>query len=260
MKMDLSVQAQVLGRNVFGTDRFCDNLPAVDQYESCGNNSVYCLDVALPSALVNLQLEVPVTYLKDGGKDLFCSIANGGINNAKAFRTKFTDATMKLDFALLDKPEITFPQPSIISDQFKFIIETTIMQAANTSLRQIIDQQLTDQMAPFLKDALAIAGFMDTIDMCFLNSDLQPLPNMTCNAGVTPTPPEQCNPCDACCLCLTSGDCGEKCLQNCPCVSPFCTKVDRVFDPLWWLLFTIIVIIFVIILVVGSGFIRGIGK
>lgn len=260
--LDFSVQASVLGTNVFDTGkRFCDALPSVTQFQTCSNASAQCLEVFVPSALVNMQLEVPVqeyagptamSTVTKADLDFWCGLFNSG---KKGYTTKFGDSTLTMDFALLDKPTINFPGPTIINEDLKFVIETAIMQAANTSLRSVLSKQVSDQLAPFLIDALEIGQVVDGIPLCLNFS--QTFDSMTCVANSVPTPPGQCNPCDFCCLCLAGGDCGEKCLQNCPCVIPFCTQVDRIFDPFYWIIFGVIVILIVFFMLVGGGFLRG---
>lgn len=252
--LDFSIQATVLGTNVLDSSRLCDNLDPIGAMQHCPLQSGQCLEVFLPLMLINMTLEVPLSYTKNTIYDDYCKLYN---TSNSAFIGQFQYASFSMGVAMSEKPIILYPtQTTLIPPQYKTFIETAVMDAANTVLKGSLDTQLTNAFTPFFQNAFKLAPLMDVIPICanFSQSTL----NMACPATEFVVPPVTCNPCDFCCLCYTGGDCGEKCLQNCPCVNNFCTAVDRVIYPIWWKLVIVISILIVFLMFVIGGFMRGV--
>ena len=254
--LDFSIQATVLGTNVLDSSRLCDNLDPIGAMEHCPLQAGQCLEVFLPLMLVNMTLEVPLSYTSNTIYDDYCKLYN---SSNSAFIGKFENASFSMGLAMSEKPIILYPtQTVLIPPQYKTFIETAVMDAANTVLKGSLDSQITNAFTPFFQNAFKLAPLMDVIPICanFSQSVLQ----MACPSSEFIVPPVTCDPCDFCCICYTGGDCGEKCLQRCPCVNSFCTAVDRIIYPIWWKIVIVIFILVVFVMFAMGGFMRGIQR
>jgi hypothetical protein len=259
--IDFSIQATVLGTNILSSSRLCDNLDPIGANQNCPLEGGQCLEVFLPLMLVNSTLEVPVepvpaTYFSSSFNTL-CAAQGSSLS---AYIGRFDKSSFSFGLAMSEKPIILYPTESsiIIPDQFKTFVETAIMDAANTVLRNNLDEQLTNAFSPFFQKSFWIAPLMDLLPVCLNFSQTQV--TMDCPSTAIVVPPSVCDPCDFCCICYTGGDCGEKCRQRCGCVNTFCAAVDRIEYPIWWKLVVIIFILLAVVMVVLGGFMRGIQR
>lgn len=256
--LDFSIQATILGTNVLDSSRLCDNLAPIGQGIHCPLQNNQCLEVYLPLMLVNMTVEVPVVYASSTAWDSFCKTVSGN-TFTKAYYPRFNQASISMSLALSEKPVILYPTNTVlIPEQYKTFIETTVMDAANTVLKNSLDEQLTNAFSPFFQDSFVLAPLLDALPQCVNFSQTQIF--MACPTTEIVVPPTQCDPCDFCCICYTGGDCGEKCRQECGCVNTFCTAVDRIAYPIWWKIVLILTILLVILIILIGGFMRGINR
>lgn len=253
--LDFSIQATILGTNVLDSSRLCDNLDPIGAGIHCPLEGTQCLEVWLPLMLVNVQLEVPVTPA-DPFADLYCQVFDP---STAAYFGDFLRSSFSMGLAMSEKPVIVYPTVSgvpVIPDEYKTFIETAVMEAGNTVLRENLSEQLTNAFAPFFQQTLFLDKLLDVVPVC-LNFSQTTL-EMACPSQGFVIPPPVCDPCDFCCICYTGGDCGEKCLQRCPCVNNFCQSVDRIIYPIWWKLVAYFLIAVAVILLIAGAYVRGI--
>lgn len=260
--LDFSIQATVLGTNLVSSTRLCDNLSAVQKNTDCPLEGGQCMEVFLPLMLVNATLEVPVEPVPStlpilsATSNAVCQLNSPGAS-LTSYLCHFERASFSMGLAMSEKPVILYPTETvIIPPDYRSFIETAVMDAANTVLRNNLGSQLTNAFSPFFQRAFAIAPLMDFVPVCLNMS--QTTPFMDCPPNTIVVPPTTCDPCDECCLCMTGGDCGEKCRQRCACVNTFCAAVDRIEYPIWWKLVVVIFVLLAVVMVVGGGFMRGI--
>ena len=241
--IDVSMQATALGQNLFiGNEYFCDNVQPAVQNEDCAAN-VGCIEVFLPATLVQLVMEIE---LIDGESE--CGME-------KSVRINWKNSKLSMNFSFSDRPDFWVPG-LIINDDFRDQIESAMLQLANSSMRNVISNLLSEKVKPFFDNFIQGLGALTDWPFCVTF----PTPTkMTCDSTV-PTLPATCDLCDPCCLCLTRGDCGDLCRQDCPCILPFCTAVNRTLNPIWWFLFWVVFIIIIIATLVFIGIARGIGR
>jgi hypothetical protein len=221
--IDVSMQASVLGENLFANDpKLCDNVAPSEKDQDCPN-SPGCVEVFLPASYLQMSIEL---NLQDGF-DYSC--APPKLNK----RLKLDTANIQMNFNFTNTPDI---QLAGINEDFLLQIETAMLQLSNTSMKSVINNLLVQKITPFLDQFLQSIRFLEIVSFC---AEFPVPVIMECGIG-PPDLPEKCDLCDDCCLCVTQGDCGEKCRQNCPCVLPFCAGTQRTINSLWWYIFFVI--------------------
>jgi len=258
--LDFSIQATVLGTNILSSSRLCDNLDPIGANRNCPLQGGQCLEVFLPLMLVNATLEVPMRSLSSSiSQDVFDLLCEAQGPSLSAYIGNFDQASFTFGLAMSEKPIILYPTDTVlIPDEYKTFIETAIMDAANTVLRNNLDAQITNAFSPFFQKSFWISPLLNEVPVCLNFSETFLV--MDCPANAIVVPPATCDPCDFCCICYTGGDCGEKCRQRCACVNSFCTAVDRIEYPIWWKIVVFIFVLLGFVMLVGGGFMRGIQR
>jgi hypothetical protein len=92
------------------------------------------------------------------------------------------------------------------------------------------------------KELAFLSVITDSVPICVSFPAYLPV---VCKAGQVPVIPTVCDPCDYCCICITSGSCSEECNAKCPCITQFCNTVKRTETFPWWQLFILVVLIII---------------
>ncbi len=230
ISLDISAQVDILGQPVFNLG--CTHLPPIEEGIDCPSTLGNCLTVFLPSIKIYMAMELPLTTLLPN--DSTCTLPAKKYTNYD-----FKNAKITLDFALLDVPTFDLPVGLFLSpDRIQFL-QTAILDISTTSLRKVIVQMVQDKIGPIISELFQ--DIVLDINPC-VSFDITP----TMDCSIVPTPPIHCNPCDFCCLCLTGGDCSDKC-QNCPCVKPYCTTPTQLYSiPIYFILLGLFIVIITI--------------
>jgi len=226
--IDVSMQASVMGSNLFpeNNEKYCNNLVPSQFNTECPAN-LGCVQVFIPATFVEMSMEIPF----QAG---FNSCVLPGISQ----RLKLDGTSLKMNFNFTNTPE--FKIPSLNAD-FLLQIEAAMLQLTNTGMKSILNNIISEKLTTFVTDFLKPLAIIEIFSTCVT----YPVVNkMICNTN-TPILPIHCDLCDECCLCLTQGDCGDVCRENCPCVVPFCKSMNRTLNPLWWTLFIIVSLLLV---------------
>lgn len=228
--VDVSMQASVMGSNLFpaNNEKYCNNLAPSEQNTDCPVN-VGCVQVFIPATFIQMSMEIP---FQDGLS--FCSLPQ------ISQRLKLENTKLKINFDFTNTPEFIIPS---LNATFLLQIEAAMLQLTNTGMKSILNGIISDKLTTFVSDFLKPLSFIELFSVCVTYPAVN---KMICNDTV-PVLPTKCDLCDDCCLCLTLGDCGDKCRATCPCVVPFCKSLNRTLDPIWWTIFTIISILLVFI-------------
>ena len=233
-----------------------------DTTDWCPNDEAVnssCLKVLMPDTRMYLTVEVPVTEIK---ASISCLESISGtfpfvLNNfdyKPLYQLNFAKSDIKLDLYFNGAPVIEYPG---LSTELVDMLTSLVSVALNTNLRETISNFIQADLTTFLQPAFGLINTInnDQIGTCFSFTDA---PLINCSANTIPIiPPTGCNACDECCLCIQAGDCGQKCIQRCPCIATFCNAVERWIDPLWFFLAGAIVIIVLIVTIVLLGSSRG---
>jgi hypothetical protein len=238
-----------------------------------------CFSVKFPDTQLYLSLEVPVTRNTAYPEKVSClqsatteypigwpfCIPFGCTTTSQQYFTSetlydynFADLKLGVDFSFKGAPTIS-GIPNELGPEFVSQLETLAMQVMNTQFRQIIDNVLSDKLENLLAPTVDFLNTLTaaSISSCFTFKDVE---TISCKTEEIPViPPRGCDACDQCCICLTAGDCSQKCQSNCPCVRQFCTEVSRGIAPLWVILFVLGILIVLVATAVAMFGIRGLG-
>jgi hypothetical protein len=239
----VSVQATALGQNLFPDPKFCDSLQDTVKNQDCPI-AQSCVQVFLPATIMEMTLEIALVP----GDPITCATGSSR-------KLDWSKTSLNLNFNFTDKPDFWYPG-LIINDDFRVQIESAMLQLTNGVMRNTIDKIIADKLSPFVnqfvKELESFTNFSFCVDF--------PTPSRIKCTSEPPILPEQCDLCDDCCLCLTRGDCGDLCRQECPCVVPFCQALNRTIDPIWWLIVAILAVLLTILTFFIASSIRGIGR
>ena len=241
--IDVSVQATALGQNLFPDPKFCDALQATVKNQDCPV-AQSCVQVFLPATIIEMTLEVALVP----GDPITCATGS-------SLKLDWSKTSLNLNFNFTDKPDFWYPG-LIINEDFRVQLESAMLQLTNGVMRNTIDKIIADKLSPFVNQFVKELSSFTNFSFCVEF----PTPSRVKCTSEPPILPEQCDLCDDCCLCLTRGDCGELCRQECPCVVPFCVALNRTIDPIWWLIVAIIGVLLTILTFFIASSIRGIGR
>lgn len=241
--IDVSVQATALGQNLFPDPKFCDALPETVKNQDCAI-AQSCVQVFLPATIIEMSLEVALLP----GDPITCATGSSR-------KLDWSNTSLNLNFNFTDKPDFYYPG-LIINDDFRVQLESAMLQLTNGVMRETISKIIADKLSPFVNEFLQRLNTLTNFSFCV---DF-PTPSRIKCSSEQPILPAECDLCDECCLCLTRGDCGDLCRQECPCVVPFCKSLKRTIDPIWWFIFIIITILMVISIFLLARVVKGIGR
>ena len=257
----MSAQVQINGQSLPSLTCPQALFPA-DTTQWCPNDDIVnesCLKVLLPDTRMYLTVEVPVTEIKasvsclESVSDSFPFVVNN-FDYKPLYQLNFAETDVKLDLYFNGAPIIEYPG---LSNELVDMLTSLVSVALNTNLRETISSFIQADLQDFLQPAFGLINTInnDQIGVCFSFTD-PPLINCATNT-IPIIPATGCNACDLCCQCVQAGDCGQKCIQRCPCVATFCNAVERYIDPLWFFLAGAIVIIAVLVTIILFGASRG---
>jgi hypothetical protein len=227
-----------------------------------------CLGAKLPGAKFSLALTVPFQpyrkrckgqeYDRDGNLTQF---------DGESGYFDFTNMDVRTDFALDDAPILLFPESNIIPGQFQDVMQTAMMEAANTDMKEFIRNFLNNKVQDLIKSNKFLQSFLCMLD--YIQAAIPPCvhfqeDNPIDCSGTVPkypnTPDTTCSPCDKCCLCLQNGDCGPVCTQDCPCIRTWCTESGRTTTTFDSTVALIAIVILAIAVFLAYYFIRGLKR
>lgn len=242
--VDVSMQASALGQNLFTEPKFCDNVDPAVQNLDCPVNGG-CVQVFLPATYIEMTIEINL----NPGDAITCATGSSK-------KLDWNNVKIAMNFNFTDRPEFYVPG-IIINEDLRVQLESAMLQLTNGVMRNVISDIISDKLSPFINEFLSQLTTLTNFSFCV---DFPPQSRIKCNSKIPPVLPAACDLCDECCLCLTRGDCGALCRQNCPCVVPFCKSLDRTIEPIWFTVFIIFVIIFIILAFIAMRIVIGIGR
>lgn len=176
-----------------------------------------CFEVRIPNPKFYVNIEIPTT-----------PASFTGCGTGTAWLLNLADPTVSVQVGLDDPPVL----PLDIAPENRAQVNSLVLAAANTFLSATVSTMIREQLTSALQNQVGVAQIISQLQIAYCTA-WEPALVMECGAS-SPTIPATCNTCDACCICAASGNCEEKCFQQCPCVRPFCAAANRVFNQLWW--------------------------
>ena len=247
LEIQIATRLTVLGRNALPTSLDCTS-------EECGG--VDCIRVKIPNARFRITMDTDakqqtVNECTPSAPPATCP------SGSEPFVLQIQNLKFRMEFVLDQAPDIT--NLPFINEEFREELQDLIIQTCTGTMRKTMNDIISQKLAPFIQQFFdAFGEAFNAASLCNpVCIDTAIRAPIDCS-GEPPSLGEECDLCDQCCICLTSGDCSDICRQNCPCIVKFCEDTRTILTPLWKILFRLVLILSILFSIVSLFIIRGI--